>query len=64
MSVIEDEHARLERARKIWIQSKPIEGTPAEAYLASRALRLENLPDPLNLRYSRLSFDGSAELCC
>jgi phage/plasmid primase-like uncharacterized protein len=50
-----------EYARKIWQDAKPIEGTPAEVYLASRALRLENLPDLVNLRFARLTFDGSAE---
>jgi DNA primase len=59
---LDDGRKRVERARKIWVDSGPIIGTPAEAYLASRALRLENLPDPLNLRFARLSFDGSLDL--
>lgn len=57
----DDLQRRIGFARKIWLDARPIEGTPAEAYLANRALRLENLPNLLNLRFSRLTFAGSAE---
>lgn len=49
-------------AKKIWDAAGPIEGTPAELYLASRSLRLENLPNLPNLRFARLRYDGSGEL--
>jgi DNA primase len=52
----------LRSAKKIWDGAESIVGTPAERYLASRALRLENLPDLRMLRFARLSFDGSAAL--
>lgn len=59
-SVKEDAQQRVRHAHKIWVDAKPIEGTPAEACLASRALRLENLPELLNLRFARLPFERSA----
>ncbi len=58
----DEEKRRVELARKIWSEAQPIKGTPAETYLRRRALPLENLPDPLNLRFARLSFDGSIDL--
>lgn len=61
-SLAEDSRERVKRARRIWSQAEPINGTPAETYLARRALPLENLPDPLDLRFARLSFDGSLDL--
>jgi len=57
-----DNSRNVERARKIWMAAQPIQGTPAETYLAKRALRLENLPEPVCLRFDHLSHDGSAEL--
>jgi DNA primase len=57
----DDLQKRIGYARKIWRDATPINGTPAEAYLRNRALRIENLPDLINLRFSRLTFEGSAE---
>lgn len=52
----------LEIARGIWEDSEEIFDTPAEAYLASRGLVGEWLPETTQLRFARLSFNGSREL--
>jgi DNA primase len=51
----------VQYARRIWNNSGPVEGTPAEAYLASRSLPLDQLPDISMLRFDRLSYAGSQE---
>jgi DNA primase len=57
-----DRSTKAEYALRIWRDALSIEGTPAELYLANRGLALSELPAQENLRFARLSLDGSAEL--
>jgi putative DNA primase/helicase len=44
-----DDAGRIETARRIWRETKPLPGTPAQRYLENRGIRLPNWP--LTLRY-------------
>lgn len=58
----QDRTDRIASAYKIWLNSSPIENTPAELYLKQRGLMLDELPELENLRFARLSFERSATL--
>ncbi|WP_374407447.1 CHC2 zinc finger domain-containing protein [Pelagerythrobacter sp.] len=44
---------RVDEARTIWRAADPVDGTPAEAYLRWRGIRIDA---PLNLRFARLPY--------
>jgi hypothetical protein len=49
---IEDEDKRRRRALAMWLEAKPIEGTPAEAYLRGRGIELRSIGHvPAALRF-------------
>lgn len=51
----------LARIRKAWLESRPLGGTPAEAYLAKRGIWRENMPDTLRYHPRMSWFDPVAK---
>lgn len=43
----EDDSSRIEHARRLWREAKPLAGTPAQAYLEGRGIRLPSWPPTL-----------------
>ena len=43
----------LSRVKEMWNQAIPIQGTPAETYLASRGILTDSIPRDANLRFHR-----------
>jgi hypothetical protein len=46
-----DRLGRVRSARALWLNGRPIAGTPAEAYLIARQIRSNDRPWPATLRY-------------